>query len=330
MEPTGLNASMNDRDQAAVCVYIGEALARYGFGPGHPFGPDRMDAFWAQARELGLTERVCVRAPVVATRAQIERFHTAAYVDLVERLSRTGEGVLDGGDTPAFPGMYEAAAAVVGSVLDALAEIVSGRCRHGFVPIAGLHHARRDGASGFCVFNDCGVAIETLRADYGIRRIAYIDIDAHHGDGVFYAFESDPELIFADIHQDGRTLFPGTGALEETGRGAAAGTKLNIPMEPGAGDKQFHLAWDQLEQFVARHEPEFILLQCGADSLAGDPLTQLNYSAEAHRFAAARACHLAEDFCQGRVLAVGGGGYNRANLAGAWTAVLQSLLAAAE
>lgn len=323
-----MNASTNGQGAPAVCVYIGEALAAYGFGHGHPFGPDRMDAFWSLARELGLSERVRVCPPRSATRAQIERFHSAAYIDRVEQLSQSGEGFLDAGDTPAFAGMYEAAATVVGSVLDAVARVMSGECRRAFVPVAGLHHARRDGASGFCIFNDCGVAIETLRAEHGIRRIAYIDIDAHHGDGVFYAFESDPELIFADIHQDGRTLFPGTGALEEKGRGAADGRKLNIPMEPGAGDKQFHLAWDQLEQFVARHEPEFILLQCGADSLAGDPLTQLNYSAEAHRFAAARACHLADEFCHGRLVALGGGGYNRANLAGAWTAVVQSLLGA--
>lgn len=312
-------------DASGACVYVGEALGRYGFGASHPFGPDRMDAFWAHAQHGGVAERVRVCAPVQAERALIERFHDAAYVDRVQRLSAQGEGFLDAGDTPVVPGIYEAGATVVGSTVDAARRIMTGDCRRAFVPIAGLHHAHRDRASGFCVFNDCGVAIETLRQEFGLRRIAYIDIDAHHGDGVFYAYEADPDLIFADVHQDGRYLFPGTGALGETGAGAARGTKLNLPMEPGSGDKQLHLAWEQIEQFVARGEPEFILLQCGADSLAGDPIAQLNYSPEAHRFAATRLCHLADEFCDGRLLALGGGGYNRVNLARAWTAVLEVL-----
>lgn len=313
-------------DANGTCVYIGAALGRYGFGTAHPFGPDRMDAFWTYAQEAGLADQVQVCAPVQAEQALIERFHDHAYVEEVKRLSAQGGGFLDQGDTPAIPGIYEAAATVVGSSVDALRRIMEGRCRRGLVPIAGLHHAHRDRASGFCVFNDCGVAIETLRADFGLRRIAYVDIDAHHGDGVFYAYESDPDVIVADIHQDGRSLFPGTGALDETGQGAARGTKLNVPMEPGAGDKQFHLAWEQVEQFIARAKPEFILFQCGADSLAGDPITQLNYSPESHRHAATRLCRLADEFCDGRLLALGGGGYNRANLARAWTAVLEALI----
>lgn len=311
-----------------TCVHIGEMLGRYGFGDSHPFGTDRLDAFWTQAQSSGVTGQVRVLEPVLAEPALIERFHSADYVDKVRRLSAAGSGMLDQGDTPVVPGLYEAAATVVGSVVDAARRIMAGEYRRGFVPIAGLHHAHRDRASGFCVFNDCGVAIETLRTEFGLQRVAYIDIDAHHGDGVFYAYESDADLVFADIHQDGQTLFPGTGALDETGRGAAVGTKLNIPLEPGAGDKQFHLAWEQVEHFVARARPEFILLQCGADSLAGDPITQLNYSPEAHRHAALRTCQLAEEFCDGRVLALGGGGYNRNNLGRAWTAVLEALAGA--
>lgn len=315
-------------DASGTCVYIGEALGRYGFGAAHPFGPDRMAAFWDRVQERGLAAEVRICEPVQAEQALIERFHEHAYVEKVKRLSAEGSGFLDYGDTPAVPGIYEAAATVVGSTVDAVRRIMDGRCRRGMVPIGGLHHAHRDRASGFCVFNDCAVAIETLRAEYGRRRIAYVDIDAHHGDGVFYAYENAPDLIFADIHQDGRSLFPGTGALDETGRDEARGSKLNLPMEPGAGDKQFHLAWEQVEQFVARAEPEFILFQCGADSLAGDPITQLNYSAEAHRHAANRLCRLADEFCEGRLLALGGGGYNRINLARAWTAVLEALIGA--
>ena len=309
-----------------VCVYIGDELARYGFGEGHPFGPDRLGAFWRQAQVSGLDARVIQCAPVAVGRDVIERFHTPDYVTRVIEQSASGEGYLDCGDTPAFPGIYESACFVVGSVLDAIARILDAQCRHAFVPIAGLHHARRDSAAGFCVFNDCGIAIETLRLQHGLQRIAYVDIDAHHGDGVFYSFEADPELVFADMHEDGRFLYPGSGSDTETGTGAARGTKLNIPMPPEADDAQFYPAWEQLETFIDQHCPEFILFQCGADSIAGDPITHLRYTPAAHRHAAQRLQRLAERHCQGRLLAMGGGGYNRGNLALAWTAVVDALL----
>jgi acetoin utilization protein AcuC len=309
-----------------TCVYIGDELARYGFGQGHPFGPDRLDAFWKQAQASGLDARITRCVPVSAGRDSLERFHTREYVDRVIRQSETGAGYLDLGDTPAFPGVYEAACYVVGSVLDAVKRLLAGECRHALVPIAGLHHARRDSAAGFCVFNDCGIAIESLRQVYGLQRIAYVDIDAHHGDGVFYAFENDPELMIADLHEDGRFLYPGTGSAEETGRGAAQGTKLNIPMPPAAGDDAFREAWGQVESLVEKFRPEFILFQCGADSIAGDPITHLAYTPAAHRHAAAGLCWLAERHCSGRLLAMGGGGYNRQNLALAWSAVLETLI----
>jgi acetoin utilization protein AcuC len=311
----------------SVCVYVGEELARYGFGEGHPFGPDRLGAFWTQVQSSGLDQRVIQCAPVSVGQDVIERFHTPEYVARVIRQSASGEGYLDGGDTPAFPGIYEAACFVVGSVLDAIARILNRECRQAFVPIAGLHHARRDSAAGFCVFNDCGIAIETLRLQHGLQRIAYVDIDAHHGDGVFYSFETDADLIFADLHEDGRFLYPGTGRAEETGSGDARGTKLNIPMPPEADDAQFYPAWERVETFIDQHCPEFILFQCGADSIAGDPITHLRYTPAAHRHAAQRLKLLAEKHCQGRLLAMGGGGYNRGNLARAWTAVVDALLA---
>ncbi len=123
------------------------------------------------------------------------------------------------------------------------------------------------------MFNDCGIAVELLRKRNGLKRIAYVDIDAHHGDGVYYAFEDDPDLIFADIHEDGRYLYPGTGRSDETGKGAARGTKLNLPVPPGSDDAVFAAEWPKVLAHVERHEPEFIILQCGADSLDGDPIT---------------------------------------------------------
>lgn len=311
-----------------MLTYYGETLASYGFGRGHPFGPDRLEAFWREMTRQGLDRKTGLGTPVACTEQDLALFHTGEYIARVKHLSQTGEGYLDYGDTPAFPGMYEAGAVVVGSVLDGLNKIIAGACQRVFVPIAGLHHARRDGAAGFCVFNDIGVLIESLRRQHGVQRIAYVDIDAHHGDGVFYSFEDDPDLIFADIHEDGRYLYPGTGAVTETGTGKAKGTKLNLPMQPGADDTAFHRVWPRVEEFVRAGKPEIIILQAGADSIANDPITHMQFTPAVHAHAAVRLCALANEFCQGWIIATGGGGYNRANLARAWTGVVEAMLAA--
>jgi len=315
-------------DRQPVALYHGESLKRYAFGDGHPFGPDRLDAFWRHASERGLPERVELLAPVAADPDVLERFHTRGHIERVRAASARGTGFLDCGDTPAFPGVFEAALIPVGTTLDAARRLARGEHRRVFIPIAGFHHARRDAAGGFCTFNDIGVAIESLRAEHGIRRIAYVDIDAHHGDGVFYGFEDDPDLCFVDLHEDGRFLYPGTGSAEETGRGIALGTKLNIPMPPGADDREFLAAWSRAEGFLRAAAPELFVFQCGADSLDGDPITHLRYSPAAHAQATRSLTALAERFAGGRLLVMGGGGYDRANLARAWTAVVEILLEA--
>jgi len=308
-----------------VGVVASEQLARYGFGESHPFGPDRHAAFMREFQARGLTQRTGTVEPREATYEELLSFHTPAYVDLVRERSLSGQGFLDAGDTPAFRGVYEAAALVVGATLNAADAIVSGQCRRAFVPIAGLHHAARDRAAGFCVFNDIGVAIEWLRKSAGLARLAYVDIDAHHGDGVFYAFEEDPAVIFADIHEDGRYLYPGTGAAEEIGRDAAAGTKLNIPLPPGSDDAAFAAVWPRVIAHLEKYEPDLIIFQCGADSVEGDPITHLRYTVASHARAAQELCQLADRLGHGRVLGLGGGGYNRSNLAQAWTAVVENL-----
>jgi acetoin utilization protein AcuC len=313
-------------DPTSVLVVAGERLARYGFGDGHPFGPDRHAAFLAEFTKRGLDRRVRLAETRAATREELQSFHTPRYLDFVAQRSLTGEGYLDAGDTPAWRGVYEAAADVVGATLLAADEIMAGRARRAFVPIAGLHHAARDGAAGFCVFNDCGVAAEMLRRNHGLKRIAYVDIDAHHGDGMYYGFESDPGLIFADIHEDGRYLYPGTGRADEAGSGSAVGSKLNIPVPPGADDAVFAEVWPRVLDHLRKFEPEFILLQAGADSVEGDPITHMRYSPAAHEKAARDLGALADELGHGRVLGTGGGGYNRINLAQAWTGVVQGLL----
>ena len=311
---------------AEVLLYVGEALGKYGFPDGHPFGTDRQDAFWKETLKQGLDKQAKLAEPRTASREEIERFHTANYVGRVDELSELGVGSIDYGDTPAYPGVYDASAAVVGAALEGLERVMSGEVYRTFQPIGGLHHARRDGGAGFCVFNDCGVVIDTLREKYGIRRVAYVDIDVHHGDGLYYPYEGDPEVFVADIHEDGMFLYPGTGDAAEVGKGAAAGTKLNIPMQPGAGDLQFMREWERVVEFLRKSRPEFIVFQCGADSLDGDPLAHLKYSPAAHAHAAKSLCELAN----GRIMGFGGGGYDRTNLALAWNGVLNEFIRGSE
>src|SRR5210317_923439 len=313
----------------SVLVYKGKEIAAYGFGDPHPFGTDRHDVFHAELEKEGLADIVDFGHPRPALVDELALFHTAEYIDKVSRMSAIGKGWLDEGDTPAVKGIYDAASAVVGAVLCAVDEVMHGNYKRAFVPIAGLHHAARDRAAGFCVFNDCGVATEYLRHRHGLARIAYVDIDAHHGDGVFYGFVDDPDIIFADIHEDGRYLYPGTGAAEETGTGRARGTKLNIPVAPGAGDAEFRMAWRRVEAYLDAAQPEFIIFQCGADSLEGDPITHLCFTEQAHADAAATLCRLADKHCDGRLIGTGGGGYNRQNIARAWTRVVQAFVEAA-
>ena len=179
-----------------------------------------MPHFCAEFTARGLDKRVRHHGNARGYARRVAIFsHAAVSRPGGRERSVTGEGYLDAGDTPAWRGVYEAAADVVGATLLAAEQIMAGKARRAFIPIAGLHHAARGSAAGFCVFNDCGVAVEMLRRNHGLKRIAYVDIDAHHGDGMYYGFESDPDLIFADIHEDGRYLYPGTGSAAETGPG---------------------------------------------------------------------------------------------------------------
>jgi acetoin utilization protein AcuC len=270
--------------------------------------------------------RINVVAPKKSTDEDLTLFHTQRYVDSVREISRAGEGFLDFPDTPAFPGVYEASLYTVGSTLYGLEAISDGTYAHFFNPVGGLHHAARDGASGFCVFNDAGIAIARALKE-GFERVAYVDIDAHHGDGLYFGFESDPRVTIADIHEDGRTLFPGTGGEEERGKGEALGSKLNLPLPAGSGDREFFEAFEKAYRFIEESKPEFIFLQCGADGLLGDPLTHLRYSHAAHALASRRLHDLAHEVCGGRILAMGGGGYSAENVDAAWSAVVAELSA---
>ena len=310
-----------------VDLHVDDALAAYGFPAPHPFSVARQGWFLAAAREAGLLSACTLRGAREATLGELRRFHDSAYIARVAGAERAGLELLDDGDTPVFAGIQRAASCVVGTALAGLERILAGEARRSLQPIGGLHHAARDHAAGFCVYNDLGVLLASLRGRHGIDRVAYVDIDAHHGDGVFYAFEDDPGVIVADVHQDSRTLFPGSGRADERGRGAALGTKLNVELAPRSGDAEFLRAWDAVEAHLDAHAPQFFVLQCGVDSLAGDPLAQLDYSPAVHAHVTRRLRVLAERHARGRLMCFGGGGYARTNVARGWCAVLAALLA---
>jgi len=262
--------------------------------------------------------------PRLATEEELLRFHTAAHIDMVRRRSSNASGYLDEGDTPAFSGMFEAASYAVGGTLELLDRIAEGDILHGFNPMGGLHHSRRGSAAGFCIFNDVGVALETAKKR-GLVPVLYVDIDAHHGDGVYYSFEEDSDVFIVDLHEDGRSLYPGTGHEWEEGRGDALGTKVNVELQPGCSDSDFKKAFDKALAVAARAKPSLVIFQCGADSLAGDPLAHLNLTPASHQYAASKLAAISHTFSEGRLLALGGGGYNPADATEAWLGVVKTL-----
>jgi acetoin utilization protein AcuC len=314
-----------------TAILFGDQLSKYGFGRLHPWNNERIYDFWSKFQQMDLDKSPSslIQEPELALEESILSFHDKDYVNLVKMAGKTGNGYLDKGDTPAFRGIFDASSYVVGSTLKAFDIVIRKKngIEHAFNPIGGLHHSRRTTAAGFCVFNDIGIAILEARKKYGIKKIAYIDIDAHHGDGVYYEFENDPHLFIADIHEDGKFLYPGTGSEWETGKGNAVGTKLNISLYPNSTDQDFIASFKRVEDFVDnKAKPELIILQCGADSLKQDPLTHLNLTHNSHEYAARKLHSLAHKHSNGRIVALGGGGYNKINIGDAWSAVIKAFI----
>jgi acetoin utilization protein AcuC len=311
-----------------VGVVTGEELLAYSFPRGHPMNADRLREFFSGLQASGLKEApgyVHV-APCMADEEMLETFHTERHVNFVKKASEAGSGYLDYGDTPAFKGVFEAASYVVGSTAKVLEMVAKGEVDHGFNPMGGLHHARRDASAGFCVFNDVGVAIELALRRWKLSPVLYVDMDAHHGDGVFYSYERSPEVYIADIHEDGRFLYPGTGFEHEVGKGAAEGTKLNLPLKPGSTDVDFEKALQEAMGLAERARPQLVILQAGGDCLEGDPLTHLALTPASHRLATRKLVQLSHERCNGRMIVLGGGGYRPSAVAGAWLNVLQVLM----
>jgi acetoin utilization protein AcuC len=264
--------------------------------------------------------------PRLASREEILLFHEEDYVRLVEQYSNRGSGLLDMGDTPAFKGCYEATSLVVGASIVAVDAVMRGGLSHAFNPSGGLHHAHPERASGFCIFNDPAVVIAHLKSEYNLTRIVYLDIDAHHGDGVMYGYYDDPSVLDIDFHESGNFLFPGTGFPDEIGKGEARGLKLNIPLPPSTGDEAYLDAFEQIvPDALKKYRPEIILVQCGADGHIDDRLAHLRLTTKVYTEVVSQMHNLAHDLCNGRLLLFGGGGYTLANVPRVWTVAFSTL-----
>ncbi|RBO96455.1 acetoin utilization protein AcuC [Nocardia puris] len=295
--------------------------------------PARLKFTMALAESLGLFDGVERLEPAEAGLPDLLRVHTADYIEAVRHaVQPPGEPVappygLGSADNPVFPRMHEAASVIVGGTLAAAREIAEGRTRRAVSIGGGMHHAMPDSAAGFCVYNDVAVAISWL-LDHGFDRIAYIDVDVHHGDGVQRVFYTDPRVLTVSIHQHPATLWPNTGWPEETGLGAAEGTAINLPVLPGTPDAQwlrgFHAV---VPSAVAAFRPQIVVSQCGVDTHREDPLADLALTVDGQRAAFLAMRDLADKYAEGRWLAVGGGGYGLVRVVPrAWTHLLAAAL----
>lgn len=291
-------------------VFYSDAVRDYDFGPEHPLTPRRFPPSIDLLRTLGAERFV---EPPLASDAELERLHTPEYVQVVKAMGadpwHPPMNGIGPGDTPAFPGMHEASARVAGGSLAAVSAILAGEYEHAFNPGGGLHHAFADRAAGFCVYNDPALACARAR-DAG-HRVLYVDLDVHHGDGVQALFWDDPQVLTFSIHESGRTLFPGTGFVSETGGAGAPGTAVNVPLEAYSGnDSWLPIVREVVPALAELFRPTFLVSQHGCDSHAYDPLAHLRLTTAAYREATLVLDSVAHEWCEGRWLATGGGGYD--------------------
>ena len=295
-----------------MLLVFGPRSASYDFGPSHPLTPRRFGPGIDLLRSVGAEPGL---APEPAFDEDLLRCHERRYIDVVKRFSASPfgadprAGIGEGGDDPPFAGMHEAAAMVAGGSLRAVEAVLRGDVEHAFHPGGGLHHAMPARASGFCIYNDPALAIARARQD-GLR-VLYVDLDVHHGDGVQAIHRDDPGVLTLSVHESGRYLFPGTGGAGELGDGAAAGTSVNVPLEPGTGEGPWLAAVRTLlPELAASFGPDLVVSQHGADSHAWDPLAHLRVTTTAMSEAARLVHAMAHRHAGGRWLATGGGGYD--------------------
>ncbi|MEV8395785.1 MULTISPECIES: acetoin utilization protein AcuC [unclassified Streptomyces] len=292
-----------------------DAVTGYDFGPSHPMDPVRLVLTMGLVRAYGLDRAADVVAAPAAGDSTLRLVHQQEYVDAVRRVSRDprsadGSYGLGTPDDPAFAGMHETSALIAGQSVGAAEAVWRGETAHAVNFAGGLHHAMPGAASGFCIYNDAALAIARL-LELGAERVAYIDVDVHHGDGVQTAFWEDPRVLTVSLHEHPRTLFPQTGWAEETGGGAGEGSAVNVALPAGTGDEGWLRAFHSVvPELLADFRPQVLVTQHGADTHFEDPLAHLAVSLDAQR-AVQASCHdLVHEYVDGgRWVALGGGGY---------------------
>jgi acetoin utilization protein AcuC len=312
----------------AVSVVWDDSLLGYTMGGEHPLHPVRLDLTMRLADALGVLggDRIEVVKPNPADVELLTLVHDSAYLEAVKRAPAdpgVGHG-LGTPDNPIFEGMYDSAALIAGGSVRAAQLVHEGRAQHAINISGGLHHAMRDAASGFCIFNDAAIAIAWLLRQ-GYERIAYVDVDVHHGDGVQAAFYDEPRVLTVSVHQTPLTLFPGTGFPEETGDPKKAlGRAVNLALPNGTDDSGWLRAFSAVVPSVLKaFAPQILVTQCGCDAHHEDPLADLSLTVDGQR-ASYRLLHdLAHQLCDGRWVALGGGGYGLVRcVPRAWTHLL--------
>jgi len=318
-------------------------LSTYNLGPEHPLKPERfmlavslMRAYGLLAEEnpsAAIPNKATVVEPDEVMREDLELVHDPGYIDVVMQAStdpdyfQSARGI-GPGDTPAATGLHEASLIVCGATARAVREVVAGHTDRAFAVAGGLHHAHHDRAAGFCVYNDPAVAIRMALRDNPELRVMYVDIDAHHGDGVEEAFERDANVLTLSVHESGMYLYPGTGRVGDIGKGAGKGTAINVPLPPYADDACYASVAEQVITPAARaFNPDLIVAQCGADAHRDDPLTHLGLTLTGYRDLIRSLIGTAEECTQGRIVCTGGGGYGTYSVVPrAWTLVMAELL----
>ncbi len=301
---------MSDR----ACVVFDEALTSYDFGVTHPMAPVRVDLTMQLARELGVLDRLDVVGAVPATEDELALVHTPDYIERVQHLSSHPHGTdltvgLGSDDNPVFAHMHEASSLIAGASVEAARRVWTGEAPRAVNISGGLHHAMPGSASGFCIYNDIALAIRWL-LDHGAEKVAYVDVDAHHGDGVQKMFWDDPRVLTISIHEGPQTLFPGTGYSTEIGGEGAEGSAVNIPLPPGTSDAGWLRAFHAIVPPLLREfSPDVLVTQHGCDSHMDDPLTNLMLSVDGQRAAYLALRDLADEVADGKWVATGGGGY---------------------
>ena len=296
-------------------VVFDPSLTEYNFGDGHPMSPIRVDLTMRLADELGVLRNGLrlVDAPM-ADADLIATVHDAAYIEAVTRVGSVSGATdeargLGTDDNPVFEGMHHAAAHVVGASVEACRQVWSGESLHSANITGGLHHAMRDRASGFCIYNDVAVGIQYL-LDQGVQRVAYVDVDVHHGDGVERIFWDDPRVLTISLHETGQMIFPGTGFPHDLGGTGAEGSAVNVALPPGTGDAGWLRAFHAVVPPLLREfRPEVLVTQHGCDSHIDDPLAHLRLTVDGQRAAYVALHDLAHEVAHGRWVVTGGGGY---------------------